>query len=245
MNVIESIEDSGDTSQARFSRRRELAFVLPGIKNLQLVPTKDEDPGIFLAHQIARDPEDLRAHVQRIYLHIAAKNAEEIYGALVDLFIVLGAKGSPLRHRMLAVSKKFLDREQYQTLVRKLDTGVHAADTIPPAPASMLTRGTRGTHFLVERLSTHAAGLLDPLDEARSYLEYGQLEEARELLEDAVMNEPWRLELHRELLEIYRATLDLDSFSTMWKLVDAANNPAADAWAETAEILSTQVMSGE
>lgn len=242
MNIIETIEDIGAASQQHFAQQTELAFVLPGIKDLQLVPPKgDNDPGGFLAHQIARAPEDLRAHVQRIYLHIADRNVEEIYGALVDLFIVLGAKGVPLRHRMLGAAKKLLDREQYQALARKLDGGVHAADSIPPAPASMLTKGTRGTHLMVERLSPHTASLLEPLDEAHSYLEYGQLEEAREVLEDALLNEPWRPELHQALLEIYRDTLDLGRFHTMRKLVNAAKNPAADLWAEAEEILVEKI----
>ncbi|MBK1724604.1 type IV pilus assembly protein FimV [Thiocystis violacea] len=246
MTLVEAVEDAEDAPGHRLPGRMELAFVLPASSRLRVIaPTHANDPGAFLAHQVARVPKDLRAHVQRVIFHVGGTNASGSYAALVDLFIALGSKGMPLRQRMLDTAKRLLNRGQYQALVGKLDSGLRATDSIPCAPASMLSKGTRGTGTLVERLDRHETPhLQDPLDEARSYLEYGQLDEARTLLESALLSEPSRMELHLELLAIYRATLDLESFSAMWKLQDPARNPAADAWLETADNLSTQVIAG-
>lgn len=244
MNLIKAEETAGDASGHPRSGRTELAFVLPGTSTLRIMrPQDDNDLDAFLAHQVARVPHDLRTHVQRIVFHLAGTNAVGSYGALVDLFIALGPKGIPLRQRMLDATKHLLDRSQYQALVHKLDPGLHAADPLPAARTSMLSKGTRGIRILVERLDRHETpSLHDPLDQARSYLEYGQLDEARSLLENALLDEPLRVELHTELLEIYGATLDLESFSRMWKLQDPARNPAADAWRETAELISMRVI---
>ncbi len=241
MSLVEIVKEVGNGSEQRLSGRTECAFVLPGSSELQLAQSQNiGDPCAFLAHQVARFPSDLKVHVQRIVLHVAETNAGGSYAALVDLFIALGSKGMSLRQRMLDTAKRLLERGQYQALVRKLDSGLHAADPIPCAPGSMLSKGTRGARILVERLDRHETR--DPLDEARSYLEYGQLDEARRLLEEALLSEPSRLELHLELLEIYRATLDLERFDALWKLQDAAQNPAPDAWLETAEFLSMQAL---
>lgn len=238
MHVIEAIEENGSAVGQRFPRRAELAFVLPKVNKLGLEPsTDDKAPRDYLAHQVAREPKDLRTHVQRIHVNIADASAGDSYGALVDLFIALGARGLLLRYRMLDATKHLLDRGQYQALLRALDNGLHAADAIPIASASMLGRGTRGGRHLVERLDRQAATLLDPLDEARSYLEYGQIQEARELLEAALLSEPWRVDLHRDLLEIYQASQDLDSLLVMWSRLDVARDPVSDLWAETTAAL--------
>jgi hypothetical protein len=243
MKVIEVMDGAAAAGDQPRSGGRDPAFVIPESAKLPLRRlTGDSDLGAFLAHQVARTPNDLQPHVQRIYLHVTQTNAVEGYGALVDLFIVLGPRGGPLRRRVLKTARPLLEPRQYEALVHKLEGGLHAADAIPSAPASMLSKGIRGAHQLVERVTTRAAGMQDPLDEARSCLEYGQVEQARELLEDALLSEPWRLDLHGDLLEIYRAMRDGERLAAMWTLLDAAQNPAAEAWAETAQRLGVPEM---
>ena len=239
MHVIERIEDAATIQFAWPPGQREMAFVAPDAPLLgSVVDAGDGDPGAFYAHQVARAPADLRCHVRRIHFHVATADAEGGYGALVDLFIALGPKGVALRSRMLDAAKPLLERTRYQTLMRKLDAGLAATDSLSPSPCSRLTKGLRGIHLLVERLDRDAPQFQrDPLAEARACLEYGQVEQARRLLEDTVMAEPWRADLHLELLEIYRATRDLDNFSATWALLDVASGPVADAWSETADYL--------
>jgi hypothetical protein len=68
-----------------------------------------------LAHTIARRPKDLRLHVERILLH-AETSDPDIIDALSDLFQVLGDKGLPLRRRMLALAKPFLNKIDHHRL---------------------------------------------------------------------------------------------------------------------------------
>jgi hypothetical protein len=243
MKVIEIMDGAGAASHRPRSQRLDPASVIPETAKLQLIPlTDDGDPAAFLAHQVARAPNDLQSHVQRIHLHVTEASAVEGYGALVDLFIVLGPRGGPLRRRVLQTARPILDPGQYEALVDKLEGGLHAAAAIPCAAASMLSKGIRGGHLLVERVTTRAAGGQDPLEAARSCLEYGQVEQARELLEDALLKEPWRADLHMDLLEIYGATRDGERLAAMWRLLDAAQNPAADAWGETAQRLGVPAL---
>jgi len=146
---------------------------------------------------------------------------------------------------MLAVSAAVLGEGRYKAIEGTLDEGLLAADPLSPgAPSSMLTKGTRGTHLLVEREAGHAVHhKMSLLDEARSYVEYGQIEEARALLEEAVLNEPWHLELHQDLLDIYLATRNIENFNAMHLLACDSNNQAKELWDKTA--VSLGVASGD
>jgi len=246
MKIIEPIGATAATHSDTPAFQPELAFVLPGLKQLRLVPPAGtENTGAFLAHQVARSPQDLRAHVQRILLHVRQRNPDETFGALIDLFVVLGAQGQPLRQRMLASAAPILHEDHARILRRTLaDTGLGTAHLprFPVTPASVLTTGARGSAALVERIAPAEPTSGDTVEEARSHLEYGQVEEARALLEQAVLNEPRRRELHRELLEIYRSTRNTAHLIYMWNLLDADNNPAADMWLETATLLRVKLV---
>ena len=73
----------------------------------------------------------------------------------------------------------------------------------------MLSLGFTGLHEVVHRRDEAAAsGYADAVEEARSCLEYGQVDAAREVLERALRLEPGNEPVAAELLEIYRYTRD-------------------------------------
>jgi hypothetical protein len=215
----------------RLTSVRQASFEIPGIRRLRLdTVTSSDDAGDYLSRQVARTPGDLRSHVQRINLSLAKGEGDDTYGAVLDLFIVLGHKGLPLRRRMLHSAKRLLTKEQHQALHRHLENGVRATDAMPCAGSSMLGKGITGTDQLVVNEAAAAAGQRDPLIESREYLEYGQLDEARDLLELAVLQEPWRSDLQTELLEIYRYTRDQQSFINMRERLEAMDVSISEAW---------------
>jgi tetratricopeptide (TPR) repeat protein len=211
----------------------EAAFCIQGVANLHLNKLscghKAEE---YLFHAVSKAPDDLRSHVQRVNLFLDRKDAEGLQGALLDLFIVLGDKGRPLRKRMLTASRMVLSEEQYRIFAQCLDSGIRATDMLPPSRESVLSKGVTGTNRLVSRIPTGKTAKQDPLEEAQDHLEYGQVEEAMEVLENAILKEPSRPELHPELLEIYRAINARDRFLALRKRLGAYSNQLPDAWQE-------------
>jgi len=216
---------------------RQAAFELSGVRRLRLDALEaSNDTGTYLARQVARSPGDLCSHVQRINLFLQQGAGDEIYSALLDLFIALGPKGLPLRWRMLGTARHALSLEQFQALREGLEPGIQAADAMPVGAGSMLSKGLTGSNRLVVNQTDTAEQQRDPLIEAREYLEYGQLEEARELLEQAVLKEPQRRDLQLELLEIYNYTRDETSFAAMRTRLEAMDVPLDDTWRDPASL---------
>lgn len=217
----------------------DAAFRIPGVTRLQL----DEQEwrartAEYLDYAVSRTRNDLRCHIQRLYLHINRQDAEAVYGALVDLFIILKETGRPLRERMLNVSRIILDDEKRQFLVRHLDKGITATDAIPPSKTSLFSKGLSGSNRLVIKLETREVPQQDPLEEARDHIEYGQVDEARQVLEAAILEEPLRPILHHDLLEIYKSTKAKEQFLEMRRRINPDTNPAADDWQKLAEFFT-------
>lgn len=188
----------------------------------------------YFAHCVARDPRDLRSHVRRILLERETGNGDGLYAALIDLFIALGRQGGPLRRRMLEQSKECLESIQYQLLRGAYAEGLDAMSA-PVAVGSVLGRGLEGRLDMVRPAREKPADARDVLLEAREYMEYSQLDEARALLERAALEEPERLELLLELLDIYRSTRDEANFVKMTLQLADAGIAVPDEWLELAE----------
>lgn len=211
----------------------EAEFIVSASTDLRFPPIFQPALADYLCHCVTREPSDLRSHVRRVFLAHGRKNTVDLFGALVDLFIALGNKGSSLRQRMLEGAKENLEPRQYSLLRESLAGGLDERKVVF-APGAMLCRGVEGTLKLVESGAEKSREPRDPLVEAREYLEYSQLDEARHLLEEALMQDPRRQELHEELLEIYRSTRDQSNFAKMLGRLNKGN-PMPEQWQELAE----------
>mgnify|MGYP006929323918 CR=1 FL=1 len=69
---------------------------------------------------VASEPNNLRSHVQRVYLSILCHDAAELPGALSDLFLILGNKGLPLRKRLIEQAAPLL-RQDDMALFQQLN----------------------------------------------------------------------------------------------------------------------------
>jgi len=231
-NATDEAEQDGSIEETLY----DAAFHIPGSSRLEIKTRKRIDEvADFLDHLAYRTRGDLRCHVQRVYAHIRRRDPEAVYGALLDLFIILNERGRPLRKRMLETCCKRISEDRYAFLARHLDSGIREIDAVPPVRTSLLTKGISGINQLVIKQDTTQRSYLDPLAEALDHIEYGQLEEAKRLLEAAVTQQPHRRELHQELLDLYRHTKDMDSFNAMFQRLDMESNPAAEAWQDLAD----------
>lgn len=214
----------------------EPVFPVSGSTGLSFPSQYHEFLADYFCHCIARDPNDLRSHVRRIMLEREHSHGAGLYPALIDLFIALGQRGARLRLRMLEFAKDALQPQEYHLLRDAFAAGLDAGHA-PTVFGSMLAKGVEGKLRLVVPCNggVREGALRDVLLEAREYLEYSQLDEAREVLERAVLQEPQRLELQLELLDIYRSTRDQGNFFRMSQELEDAAVPVAEAWRELAQ----------
>jgi len=165
-----------------------------------------------LAHKITRSPSDLLSHIQRILIFIEHKKNEAAYNSLIDLFLVLGDKGRALRTRMLSSAQFLLSETQLSILNQTSPLDSFLQSDLVDISQSLLHSGNNsGIPFIVkENDSEESSSTI--IDEARSYLEYGQLDEAILALKNAVVIYPNKLELQYDLLEIFQKTHDKAGF---------------------------------
>lgn len=216
----------------------EAAFRLPGFRGLQLTADNWEDKAdSFLAHAVARNPGDLYAHVQRINLNISRKDIPSLFGSLLDLFIALGDAGFALRKRMFGLSKNLLEKQPRRFLSAALKAGINATSLLPADGVSVLAMGFSGVNELVKEVHQTTNGFHSPLEVANSYIEFGQLQEARQLLEKTVLDDTLTEEVQQLLLEIYRKTNNQEDFLKTFFRLRGKPGLAYSVWQATAEFL--------
>jgi hypothetical protein len=69
-----------------------------------------------LVFRVTRNPNDLHAHLERIYYCFQEHLDEQLLGALIDLLIVLNNTGGALGRRMIAGSKSRMTENQFHAL---------------------------------------------------------------------------------------------------------------------------------
>lgn len=200
----------------------------------------------FLAHQVSRRPKDLTNHVQRIALCHEVGDNVLVYGAVIDLFIALGDSGMALRARILKKVADLLTEEQSRALQRGLVSGLLAHDEMPVCRYSRLSAGVIGGTRIVDVISSAESGRLEygALDEARDLIDSGHIELAQKLLEETLLNDRFNEEISRELLEIYRHTRYGDALSSMKGQLGEEVFALSDEWDVLASSFAEQDESG-
>ncbi|WP_456444511.1 type IV pilus assembly protein FimV [Thiolapillus sp.] len=181
-------------------------FLVPEDSRLDLSQSSEDSQLVsYLCHGITRNPKDLRAHTRLIYLRLKQKDSTALYTALLDLFLALEDKGLSLRQHLLRLCTSHLQPHQHQLLADSLEKGLHADAPLPDTGLSLLHKGIESDILLVTKPCSNQENLpADPVAEALACLEYGQIDQALDLLETAMMVEPGNAVIRTELLSIYR-----------------------------------------
>ncbi|MEJ2619251.1 MAG: hypothetical protein P8163_03110 [Candidatus Thiodiazotropha sp.] len=196
-----------------------------------------------LAYRSAREPENLLNHVRRIYLHLETNQTEELYGAMLDLFLVLGDRGSALRKRLLKKAKSRLPSDTFEMFANNLKEGLRKNQPYPTSPYSVLG------NFFDEGLSlfdevgpseAESGKSADPLELAHEELTFGDISVAQEILEKAILASPERMGLHFGLLEIYKHTRSLSDLIRMQQQLGEHTDIAKTSWKKTRQYLESQ-----
>ncbi len=209
--------DAHDVSSDITEDEADISFRLNNL--LELKANVPVDAGLMaehFAHAVAASPSDLLRHTQRIFFLYQQFDSDGLYSALYDLFVALQDKGIRLRKRLLQGSRDRLQQEQYAVLSLWLAQGEPRKKEGFPLPnQSVLSRGITGVRDIIKVSYDKAGPQRDPLLEAREFIDYFQIDEARNLLEKAIFEQPERVELHLELIQLYQATRDNNGLQSM------------------------------
>jgi len=222
----------------------EIGFLMGNEKKLHLHKHYSKAKIIdFLANAVARKPQDLRLHTQRLFQHLEYKDCEPIYGVLLDLFIALGNQGLPIKKRMLNLSKPFLSETQIEVF------RVHHGLIEPHTPVltsthSILSLGYTGTNKLLYNakiaVTEQQNKSTKPLRTAVAYIRQGHLDPAQKLLEKAVLEGNILKQTHQKLLDIYVFTKnEQDCKKIKQKISPKLTQPMLALWQSTLTSIQT------
>ena len=228
MNESYLLVAGGEESKRDFAEFEysEPVFVLQNNRHLHIKEVNSYMLN-FLVASILRNPKDLLIHLQRITLCYKQKNEDQLYAALVDFFVVLQGAGLSIKQRMITGSRNHLS----PLLWHRLQIYLSDYQLIQGNIYSVLTSGLESNiELVVSQTDNRVAQDHDPLQLARDYIEYSQLDEAREMLETAILASPDYIELHEDLLELYKSTNNIDAFHEMKFSLSEINHPMQAQW---------------
>jgi hypothetical protein len=184
----------------------------------------------YLTGQIARQSRNLYLHIQRIHFCYRNNLGEQLYAALLDMFLCnRGDGGLKLRQRMLGGVKSKLANDQARLLKKSLELGGNSALSLPVNRYSIFGTGVTGARILVKQI-IKADGEADPLILALDFIEYSQLDEARKVLETAILKQTDREDITVELFQLYKSTQDLANFQKTYKQICTIDTPLRSYW---------------
>ncbi len=190
-----------------------------------------------LSHMVSRTPQDLKVHLHRIVASYHSRQGEALYGALLDLFIVLDKKGFLLRQRLFNKFAALLPDYQATALKQALMLGAAKFESLPHSACSRFNKGVVGNTNLVIKTGEPSQHQFSILDEARDLIDSGLIDDARMILEQAIVQQPDDEHINRELLELYRCTKNKAAFAAIHQQLDGLPVAFADEWQTLAEML--------
>lgn len=168
-------------------------------------PKEKVDPDAawhFYSHSIRRNPANLKLHTHRVFFAMQHKDALLLSGSLHDLFYVLKDAGKNLRIRLLKASVPYLTKKEVMYFAMWIKVGIKKGMGYKWVSGSVLADGLFGPDQAL--IKTNKADFkhtkLSPLEEARSCMEYGQLDDARKILVKALGKDTFNEVLQDELI---------------------------------------------
>lgn len=159
-----------------------------------------------LVFGVSKRPKNLQAHLERIYYCFQENLDEQLFGAIVDLLIVLEKSGLDLAKRMITGCQTRFTIEQIDSLNSLLKYNHDRTNSLVNSRYSIFSKGLQSNSVLLGMIYGIGKIEEDPILMARDYAEFNQTDKAISLLEKAISANPGRLDLHAELLSLYRST---------------------------------------
>ena len=172
-----------------------------------------------LGKAVRAHPADILNHVRRVLLARVLADRSELRAAFEDLDIASCDAGAKLRQQLASI----IGSEYQDLLTRQVDTneasGGFSASVLCAEPQA-------GLEFIQPATDTNIERTLE--GSARQLVERGQSMEAKDLLEQSLLEDPDDVAAAELLLFVYRTDRDLDGFRQMQEaLRRVAPNAAA------------------
>jgi hypothetical protein len=195
----------------------------------------------YLAKRVKRNPRDLRAHVQRTLLYLSRRDSEAIYAALIDLFLILGNRGSHIRNNLLRQAMPFLQKEHYRFLMTHMESGLDANEPLPPNTYSSLSIGHMGTTHIVNQKTTDSSHSgARPIEQAMERLRQHDWLTAMLILENALQHDPGDAAVCRKLLSLYKQQHAREAFFRTYTGLFGRCLALAELWRDTERFFLTK-----
>lgn len=156
-----------------------------------------------LVFQITRNPGNLLSHLRRIYACHQHNKSEQLYAALVDFLTVLENKGKKLARRMVQASSNKLNSEQVSQL-RDYLSGEDQSGLVGNG-FTVIKQELVGNQRVLDKAQSVSLEH-DYLELAQDFIEYSQLDEAIDVLEQGFYEATDREDIQAQLLELYKVT---------------------------------------
>lgn len=182
-----------------------------------------------LVFNLARKPKHLLTHVQRIYHCFEKSWSDQLFAAITDLLIVLNGRGKRISHRLVFGGMSRLNKDEFWVFKELLDGKIKVSE-LHGNQYSIFSKGLKGIGDLIQQTEQPAGSDYDPLELARDHIEYSQLEQAKRVLEEAILADPLRAELQLELLGLYQSTRDFKGFNLMLNQLQQSGVNAVKEW---------------
>jgi tetratricopeptide (TPR) repeat protein len=207
------------------------AFAYPAGGRLRPSEACDaQDAWRHLTSAVARDPLDVESHARRVLLAIHSGQGPHVVTALLDLFLAVGDKARDLRSQLLQQAQGVLPPDEWQFFASHLDNGLAPQAGLPLGTLSVLDPGLMGLSDMVHQVRAQARE--ETLAErAAALIDQGDLDAARHLLEQGLLDRPDDAEAARELLAIYRHSRDASAETAMRERLVQRFGALPPAWA--------------
>lgn len=189
----------------------------------------------MLSRHVARYPNNLRVHTQRILLAEDSMLRHCLKGALIDLSLSLNGKGEYFSHQLLEMIKDSLSDEDYSYFKKSFgEESKNRKKYQNWVNGSVMANGADDGKLLVTFDRGEQEAFSSKLEEARSCMEYGQLEEAIDILETEMLSHPDDRDIEAELLNLYQYMRDKSRFDNLSNKLKEQNVEFSEAWLATA-----------
>lgn len=192
-----------------------------------------------LVFRVSSNRKNLQAHLERIYYCFQEHLDEQLFGALVDLLMVLNQTGQALGKRMIIGSQSRLTKSQVDLLFNHLDNKRTVGEILSANRYSIFAKGLESTTDLVLLVSDSKNEEQDPLILARDFIEFSQLDSAIHILEKAILEQPERTDLHEELLSLLRSTRNQTEFSRIYAELTRKQLSLPTGWIQLNDFFSS------
>lgn len=193
---------------------QDLAYSTDKAGNLTDPDLDLSQAGRYLDQAVTANPRDLKTHVQRIHFHWQRRKRDAVFGALVDMFLILGPAGAAIRNRLLRHCGDLLSSEQRVFLLERLDSGLLDGTTLPAGTQTTLNRNSEKTMSSDADITD---GIQDAINEdtlthdnesiafllAEEYRRHGWDDLAKGLLQELVATDPDNMTARQTLLQLH------------------------------------------